>query len=202
LGKATLERERNRMRLCRVNLRTSRGLETAACSRRAVLARLFLASLGLANAFAAAAAEPAAPPWNAPASTAVEARELVFDNGGASLGGTLFAPRGRTGVAAVIVAHAASSPTRDLPLYRHLIELLPPLGVAVFVYDRRGSGASGGDLGASDYSTLADDAIAAQRMLEKQTTIDARRIGFWGLSQGGWIAVLAAARSPSAAFVV
>jgi alpha/beta superfamily hydrolase len=105
-------------------------------------------------------------------------------------------------VPVVVVTHAASSPTRDLPLYRHLIELLPTLGVAAFVYDRRGSGASGGELAASDYPTLADDAIAAQRMLEKLPAVDPRRIGFWGLSQGGWIAVLAGARSASTAFVI
>src|SRR4030095_16980148 len=28
-----------------------------------------------------------------------------------------------------------SSPTRDMPLYQHLIEMLPPLGIGVFLYD-------------------------------------------------------------------
>jgi hypothetical protein len=86
-------------------------------------------------------------------------------------------------VPVVVVTHAASSPTRDLPLYRHLIELLPTLGVAAFVYDRRGSGASGGEARRERLPTLADDAIAAQRMLEKLPAVDPRRIGFWGLSQ-------------------
>ena len=179
------------------------GVGTASRSRRDALGRLLLASLGIADAVAASEAEPAASPWSAPASTAVDVRELVFVNAGVSLRGTLHAPRGRGGVPAVVVAHAASSPTRDLPLYGHLIELLPPLGIAVFVYDRRGSGASGGDLAASDYPMLADDAIAAQKMLAAQAPlIDPRRIGFWGLSQGGWLAVLAGARSASTAFVV
>jgi len=177
-------------------------IDTASATRRAALGRLLLASLGLGAAVDGLAAEPQARAWSAPPSTDVETRELAFSNGGVSLAGTLFVPRGRAAVAAVVVAHAASSPTRALPLYRHLVELLPPLGVAAFVYDRRGSGASGGDLEGSDYATLADDAIAAQRMLEQQPGIDARRIGFWGLSQGGWIAVLAGARSASTAFVV
>ena len=190
------------MRMRRVDQQPLCGIEAEACSRRAALAWVLLASLGLAEAVEAPAAESTAPAWSAPASMAVERRELSFSNGATSLSGTLFAPSGRGRVPVVVVAHAASSPTRDLPLYRHLTELLPPLGVAVFVYDRRGSGASGGDLASSDYPTLADDAIAAQRMLERDARIDPRRIGFWGLSQGGWLAVLAGARSPSTAFVI
>lgn len=31
---------------------------------------------------------------------------------------------------------------RELPLYQHLKEMLPALGIAVFIYDRRGSGKS------------------------------------------------------------
>jgi pimeloyl-ACP methyl ester carboxylesterase len=80
--------------------------------------------------------------------------------------------------------------------------MLPSLGYAVFVYDRRGSGKSGGDLAASDYALLADDAIAAVRMLKADPRMDPKRVGIWGQSQGGWIAVLAASRSAEVAFVV
>jgi hypothetical protein len=80
--------------------------------------------------------------------------------------------------------------------------MLPSLGVAVFVFDRRGSGASSGKLADSDYAMLADDGIAAQKTLAKDARIDPKRIGFWGLSQGGWLSLLAASRSPEAAFAV
>ena len=80
--------------------------------------------------------------------------------------------------------------------------MLPPLGIAVFVFDRRGSGKSGGKLENSDYTMLADDGISAQRMLAQDHRIDPRRIGFWGLSQGGWLSLLAASRSPQAAFAI
>jgi pimeloyl-ACP methyl ester carboxylesterase len=105
-------------------------------------------------------------------------------------------------IPAVIVLHAASSPTRDNPLYVHLAEMLPPLGIAVFVFDRRGSGKSGGTVESADYTTLADDGISAQQMLAQDARIDPRRIGFWGLSQGGWLSLLAASRSPQAAFAI
>jgi pimeloyl-ACP methyl ester carboxylesterase len=79
---------------------------------------------------------------------------------------------------------------------------LPALGFAVLVYDRRGSGQSSGDFASADFETLADDAIAGQRALAKIPRIDPNRIGFWGLSQGGWLAVLAAGRSTNSAFAV
>lgn len=39
-------------------------------------------------------------------------------------------------------------------------------------------------------------------MLAADRRIDPGRIGFWGLSQGGWLSLLAASRSPQAAFAV
>lgn len=129
-------------------------------------------------------------------------QEHSFQSGSVTLSGTLHVPKVGNPVAAVVVLHAASSPTRDNPLYAHLKDMLPPLGVAVFVFDRRGSGRSGGKLEGSDYTALSDDGIAAQRMLAQDPRIDPRRIGYWGLSQGGWLAVLAASRSPQAAFAV
>jgi len=166
---------------------------------------LVLAAPAWGDDTAAAGAAPASGPvrpWHAPATTAVDTQELTFSNGQTLLSGTLYAPRGMANVPAVVVTHGASSATRDLALYRHLTEMLPSLGMAVFVYDRRGSGKSGGDLKASDYDLLADDAIAAQRRLAQDPRIDPKRIGFWGLSQGGWLALHAAARNPATAFAI
>ncbi len=149
-----------------------------------------------------AVATSASPPWSAESSTVVDAQERTFQSAGVTLSGTLYVPKVEGRIPAVIVFHAASSPTRDNPLYVHLAEMLPPLGIAVFVFDRRGSGKSGGTIENTDYTTLADDGISAQRMLAQDTRIDARRIGFWGLSQGGWLSLLAASRSPQAAFAI
>ncbi len=144
----------------------------------------------------------ASPLWSAQASTAVDVQERTFQNDAATLSGTLYVPKIEARIPAVVVFHAASCPTRDSPLYAHLVEMLPPLGIAVFVFDRRGSGRSGGTLESSDYSILADDGIAAQRILAQDPRIDPRRIGFWGLSQGGWLSLLAASRSPQTAFAI
>lgn len=141
-------------------------------------------------------------PWETAATTTIDAEERTFQAGGATLSGTLYTPRDGRNLAAVVAFHGAQFPLRDTPLYRHLPQMLAPLGIAVFVFDRRGSGRSGGELKDSDYAMLADDGIAAQRMLATDPRIDPARIGFWGLSQGGWIALLAAQRSPGAAFAI
>jgi len=144
----------------------------------------------------------ASPLWSAQSSTTVDAKERTFQSGAVTLSGTLYVPQVDGRIPAVIAFHAASSPTRDNPLYAHLAEMLPPLGIAVFVFDRRGSGKSGGKLENSDYTMLADDGVSAQRMLAQDPRIDPRRIGFWGLSQGGWLSLLAASRSSQTAFAI
>lgn len=149
----------------------------------------------------ASASEPQAP-WSAPPTTTIMEEEKRFTSAGVELSGTLYLPREGDALGAVVVTHAASLPLRDQPLYRHLKEMLPPLGIAVLVYDRRGSGRSGGDLKASDYTLLADDAIAAVRAVRRHPRIDRERVGIWGLSQGGWLALLAASRSPEVAFAI
>ncbi len=150
----------------------------------------------------AAAEQNAKVPWSAPATTQVLIEDRRFTSGGAKLVGTLYMPRSRTPVAAVVVTHSASSPLRRAHLYDHLKTTLPALGIAVFVYDRRGSGQSGSKNAGGDFTLLADDAVAAAKNLAADPRIDRRRIGTWGLSQGGWISPLAASRSKDIAFVI
>jgi hypothetical protein len=136
------------------------------------------------------------------AATQPISEEIQFTNGAAHLKGTVYLPKTGNNLPAVVVLHHAGLPNHDANLYRHLCEGLPAIGIAVLVYDRRGSGQSSGDLNKADYETLADDAVAGQHALAKFSRIDPNKIGFWGLSQGGWLAVLAAGRSKDAAFAI
>jgi len=140
--------------------------------------------------------------WHVSATPAVIATDFPFTNGNVHLAGTLYLPVSGEHLPAVVALHAALVSARDAALYRHLREALPAMGIAVLLYDRRGSGGSSGDLGTSDYDALASDAVAGQRALATVPRIDHRKIGFWGLSQGGWLALLAASSSPNAAFAV
>ncbi len=140
--------------------------------------------------------------WHVAGTPAVIQQDFPFKNGDVHLAGTLYLPATGDHVPAVVALHSALVPSRDAALYQHLREGLPAMGIAVLLYDRRGSGGSSGDLDASDYETLASDAVAGQHALAAVSRIDAKKIGFWGLSQGGWLALLAASSSPETAFAI
>jgi uncharacterized protein len=164
------------------------------------LRTVFIASLLTATVVSAQAQTSRV--WRLDGTPPVDSYELHFENGDAHLVGTVYLPKTGDHLAGVVALHHATAATREAALYQHLRERLPALGFAVLVFDRRGSGQSSGDFARADFETLADDAIAGQRALAKLPRIDPTRIGFWGLSQGGWLAVLAAGRSTNPAFAV
>jgi dienelactone hydrolase len=49
---------------------------------------------------------------------------------------------------------------------------------------------------------LAGDAVAAIEFLKTRDDINVKQIGLWGLSQGGWVAPLAATLSPEVTFLI
>lgn len=118
------------------------------------------------------------------------------------LTGTLTLPDSPGPHPALIVMHSASGGRRDYPFYDHLVTELPPAGFAVFVFDRRGSGESGGDFETADFEALAADGVAAAEMLAGRPDIDPYRIGVYGVSQGAWLAPIVAARRPATACIV
>jgi dienelactone hydrolase len=130
----------------------------------------------------------------------VTREEVELDVDGAVLAGTLALPEGPSPAPAVIGVHGAEGGTRDFHLFCHLEATLPPAGFGTLVFDRRGEGESTGDVAAS-YEQLAADVRAWLRHCAADPRIDSARIGLWGISQGGWIAPLAAAGS-EAAFLV
>lgn len=67
-------------------------------------------------------------------------------------------------------------------------------GISVFVYDKRGTGRSEGAY-SQNFPQLADDLVAASREAKRLAGDRFGRFGLVGLSQGGWIAPLAANRA-------
>lgn len=67
-------------------------------------------------------------------------------------------------------------------------------GVAVFVYDKRGTGLSKG-VYTQNLPLLADDLVAASSEARRLAAGRFGRFGLFGLSQGGWVVPLAAARA-------
>ena len=118
--------------------------------------------------------------------------ELQIEGDGFTLAAS-YSPAGPT---ALVGLHGAGEGTRESPLLGHLHEVLPPHGIGVVTFDRRGEGESTGDATRGRFDLQADDALAVLR------AIGAERGGLFGYSQGGWIAPLAAARSDDVAFLV
>jgi uncharacterized protein len=139
--------------------------------------------------------------WNLGDPVKVTRREIRFTDSGVALSGTAYVPGNAENVPGVVVLHGAAGPLRSARLYDHLREGLPRIGFAVLAFDRRGTGKSSGDPSV-DYEALAADAVAGQKALGGVPGVDPKRIGFWGISQGGWIALLAATRATNPAFVV
>jgi uncharacterized protein len=103
-------------------------------------------------------------------------------------------PQGAGPFPAIVGLHPADDGSRDHYLFRHLESILPPAGIAVVRFDRRGD-----DVPLLDQ---ARDVEAVVETLVARPDIDRHRIGLWGFSQGAWVAPLVATRSDRVAFLV
>ena len=128
--------------------------------------------------------------------------KIQFKNNKIDLVGNLATPINEKRNPLIIVAHTSSAATRDSEVYQHLIDILPKKGIAVFIFDRRGSGGSSGNFEKASFLDLASDIIASIDLLKQRNDIDSSKIGIWGLSQGGWIAPLVASKSKDVSFII
>ena len=129
-------------------------------------------------------------------------KDVSFTNGDVRLVGDLTLPKTPGPHPAVILIHGCcgSKPTRD---FGYWSTYLAHHGIAVLAYDRRGGGASGGDFNSATYDDVAGDVVAGFDMLTQRRDIDPKRIGVFGMSNGGYVAPLAVARAGGRiAFVV
>ena len=117
--------------------------------------------------------------------------DTYFISQGTRLFGKLVLPAsGKVHSIVVWIQGSDDDPATDDEFWQYV---LPLRGVGVFVYDKRGSGRSGGELSA-DFYLRADDTAAAV-LAARRLAPEVRRIGVFGGSQGGWIAPLTATKT-------
>lgn len=120
-------------------------------------------------------------------------KNTTFESDGILLAGRLMSPP-RTGKHTPLVIYAhGSEDTGWIDRARDPYQMVGR-GVSVFVYDKRGTGLSKGKY-TQNFPLLADDLVAASREAKRLADGHYGRFGLYGLSQGGWIAPLAAGRA-------
>lgn len=130
---------------------------------------------------------------------ALDVEETTFDSGGITLAGRLVMPPGSGPVAVVVMVHGSESTSAmDFAAWQRL---LPASGVGVFVFDKRGTGRSGGSY-TQDFHLLAGDAAAAAREARKLAGPRLASLVYEGASQGGWVLPLAHVLEPADRLIV
>lgn len=119
--------------------------------------------------------------------------DVRFQSAATTLAGRLIEPMvGSDGNGPLAVMVHGSEKTPALGnVYQYM---LAAQGVAAFAYDKRGTGGSGGEY-TQNFELLADDAAAAMAQAKSMVGTRYGRLGYFGGSQGGWVAPLAGTRS-------
>lgn len=130
--------------------------------------------------------------------------EVGFENpaAGIALAGMRFVPAGEPPFPAVVIAHGSGPSSRANPWYLTYAAHLQRNGIAVLLPDKRGSGGSAGDWRKSSLEDLATDAEAAISFLKAERPRLVSSVGVLGVSQGGMLVPIVAARSPDLAFAI
>jgi heat shock protein HslJ/pimeloyl-ACP methyl ester carboxylesterase len=129
--------------------------------------------------------------------------EVFFESGDISLAGTVVRPRRGGVLPGVVLIHGSGATDRSSLMF--YARMFAKNGFAALVYDKRGVGGSGGDPEAwrrFNFQDLAGDAAAAVRYHRGRDDVDAYSVGLFAVSQGCWVAPLAAVRAGHVAFMV
>ncbi|MDQ3750932.1 MAG: alpha/beta hydrolase [Acidobacteriota bacterium] len=145
--------------------------------------------------------------WHSPTEPNLTAQKIqlkeesvTFQNGNITLGGTLILPQAAGRHPVVIVTPGDFGTNRNQ--LRWWAHNFVSRGIAALIFDSRGAGASGGTAGNNSFSDLADDVLAAVRVLKNRDDINPKQIGLFGFSNSAWTVSLAASRSTDVGFLI
>jgi len=129
--------------------------------------------------------------------------KLFFKDGKTDLHGALVIPNTPGPHPVVIFVHGSGpADCTGYNSYFPIWEYFASCGFASFAWDKPGVGESKGDWSQQSFKDRANEVLSAIQFLKSQNDIDSKRIGLWGISQGGWILPLAASMSKDVAFII
>lgn len=133
-------------------------------------------------------------------------QDVKFESQGITLAGSILQPK--KPFAAVVIVHGSDPVKREMEFAKRLAKE----GIAVFTYDKRGVGESGGvyvgpsvgtnNIDTTNLTLLAQDANAAVEKFQTYLKDKKTPIGLVGFSQAGWIIPMAASKNPQIEFMV
>ena len=128
---------------------------------------------------------------------------VKIENESIVLDGYVYAPRTQGPHPAAVMMHGGGGNVEILRITPNFFAArLAACGIAAIVYDKRGTGESGGDYSSSTFDDFVDDAGAAANYLATLHNINRGKIGIVGFSQGGRLAPVVAVRHPVISFAV
>lgn len=126
---------------------------------------------------------------------------INIPSNGFSLAGTMSRPAQSDAprLPAVVLVAGSGSADRDgvafgIPVLGEVAGALADAGFLVVRYDKRGIGQSGGRAEAASLADYSDDVRAVVKMLSDRKDVDPKRIAVVGHSEGGLVALMAAAK--------
>lgn len=121
---------------------------------------------------------------------------IVLKNNGQKIFGILHTPIDINNCPAVLICHGlAGDKIGRYRVYVALSEMLAQNGIASLRIDFRGSGDSEGDFSDMTLDTEVSDALKGLEFLQQASGIDPNRIGIFGRSIGGTVALMTARRN-------
>ncbi|NNE71271.1 MAG: alpha/beta fold hydrolase, partial [Rhodothermales bacterium] len=131
---------------------------------------------------------------------------LAFENGETVLSGSLYLPSSAGPHPVVVIAHGSIQAPRAI--YHLFADALARRGIAVYSFDKRGTGHSGGEYQSDNNASeenlrlLASDVARAVDTLNTMTDRFTGGVGVLGISMGGWLTPLAATMTGDIAYMV
>lgn len=133
-------------------------------------------------------------------------QDVKFESQGITLSGSILTPKKI--FAAVVIVHGSDPVKREMEFAKRLAKE----GIAVFTYDKRGVGESGGiyvgpsvgtnNIDTNNLNLLSEDASSAVNTFRTYLKDKKTPIGLVGFSQAGWIIPIAASKNPQIEFMV